>query len=46
MATTNKIELRVIAYWFAFLLLFVVLGQYGRDVIEWVLIKLYEILIQ
>lgn len=43
---TNKSKPLITVYWFAFLLLFIILGMYGREAIEWVLIKLYEIFIE
>lgn len=46
MPIANKIRPLIAAYWFAFLLLFIILGLYGREVIEWVLLKLYEIFVQ
>ncbi len=46
MQITNNIKPPVTAYWFAFLLLFIFLGFYGKELIEWILIKLYEIFIQ
>lgn len=34
------------AYYFAMVLLFVILAVYGRPALEWLLMKLYEIFIQ
>ncbi len=46
MQITNTIKLLNTAYWFAFLIIFIFLGFYGKELIEWILIKLYEIFIQ
>jgi hypothetical protein len=44
--TTDKINSNITAYWFVMLLLFIVLGFYGRQAIEWLLMKLYDFFIQ
>lgn len=46
MSITNRIKPLITAYWFAFLLLFIILGLYGRGIISWVLTKLYEMFIE
>jgi len=44
--TADKINPDMTAYWFAAVLLFIVLGLYGRGAMEWILTKLYEFFIQ
>lgn len=46
MLTADKINTDITAYWFVAVVLFIVLGLYGRPAIEWVLMKLYEFFIQ
>ena len=46
MITTQKIQAETLAYFFAAIVLFLVLGRYGRQAIEWMLLKLYELFIQ
>ncbi len=46
MPIANKMTQLEAANWFAFLLLFIILGLYGREIMEWALLKLYEIFIQ
>ncbi len=46
MLNTQKIEAETLVYFFAVILLFIVLGRYGRQAIEWMLLKLYELFIQ
>lgn len=45
MPVVKKIKPLIAAYWFTFLLLFIILSLYGRDIIGWFLTKLFEILI-
>jgi hypothetical protein len=42
MITVEKTAPEMYTYWFASIILIVVLGMYGRQAIEWVLMKLYE----
>lgn len=46
MITPDKVRTDIVAYWFAAMLLFILAGKYGRQAIEWVLMKLYEFFIQ
>jgi len=46
MINTQKIQAETLAYFFAAISLFIILGRYGRQAIEWMLIKLYELFIQ
>ncbi len=46
MLLTQKNQTEIYAYWFASFILIAVLGSYGRQAIECVLMKLYEFLIQ
>jgi uncharacterized membrane protein len=46
MLLTQKDQTEIYAYWFAAFILIVLLGSYGRQAIEWVLMKLYEFFIQ
>jgi hypothetical protein len=46
MMPAEKIDPNMTAYWFAAMLLFIVLGLYGRPAMEWLLMKLYEFFIQ
>jgi Zn-dependent protease len=46
MQLTEKNQTEIYAYWFAAFILIAVLGSYGMQVIEWVLMKLYEFFIQ
>lgn len=45
MIPINKIRYRITAYWFSLLLVIVLLGNYGREAIDWMLTKLYEVFI-
>ena len=46
MMTADKIKPDITVYWFALMLIFVILGLYGRQAMEWILMKLYELFIQ
>jgi hypothetical protein len=49
MITPDKVRTDIVAYWFAAMLLFILAGRYGRygrQAVEWVLMKLYEFFIQ
>jgi hypothetical protein len=46
MITADKIRPDVTSYWFALFLVFAILGRFGRQAMEWVLMKLYEFFIQ
>lgn len=46
MTTADKIKPDILPYWFALMLAFVILGRYGRQAMEWILMKLYEFFIQ
>ncbi len=46
MITTEKLNAALMAYWFTAMLVILVLGRYGRQAVEWVLVKLYEVFIQ
>jgi hypothetical protein len=46
MITPDKARTDIVAYWFAVMLLFIITGKYGRQAIEWILMKLYEFFIQ
>ena len=46
MMTADKIKPDKTAYWFALLVVLVILGLYGRQAMEWILMKLYEFFIQ
>ena len=46
MTGADKISPDIIAYWFAVVLVFAVIGMYGRQAMEWLLMKLYEFFIQ
>jgi len=46
MLTTQKHQLNNMVSWFAALIILILLGRFGIPVIEWILTKLYEFLIQ
>ncbi len=46
MITAHKIKPRITAYWFALVLALVILGLYGWQAMQWILMKLYELFIQ
>ena len=46
MMTADKIKPDITAYWFALMLVFVILGLFGRESMDWILMKLYELFIQ
>jgi hypothetical protein len=46
MISPDKVRIDITAYWFAAILLFMLFGRYGRQAIEWVLMKFYEFFIQ
>lgn len=46
MLLTERNQTEIYAYWFAAFFLLAVLGSYGIQAIEWVLMKLYEFFIQ
>lgn len=45
MSISEKIQSEVTAYFLAALLVFILMGRYGRQAAEWLLMKLYEIFI-
>jgi hypothetical protein len=46
MITADKIGPDILHYGIAVVLLFIILGMYGRQTIEWILMKLYELFIK
>jgi hypothetical protein len=46
MITADKMKPDITTYWFVLVLLFVIVGIYGRQALEWALMKLYEFFIQ
>jgi hypothetical protein len=46
MLTSQKHQGDFLAYWFTVLLIFILLGRFGMQAIEWLLMKLYEFFIQ
>jgi hypothetical protein len=46
MITVGKTHPEIFTYFFAAIVLITLLGGYGRQVIEWILLKLYEFFIQ
>lgn len=46
MRTAHKIRYDEAASWFAMILLVILLGKYGSEAVEWLLMKLYEFFIQ
>lgn len=46
MLTSQKHQSDFLAYWFTVLLIFILFGRFGIQVIGWLLMKLYEFLIQ
>jgi hypothetical protein len=46
MITADKMRSDIVAYCFAAVLLFVLVGRYGKQSIKWVLMKLHEFFIQ
>ncbi len=46
MITAENMKPGMTAYWFGTVLLIAILGVYGRPVIVWMLMKLYEFFIQ
>ena len=46
MITAEKTQSRILTYWLAVLFVFVLLGGYGQEAIEWLLLKLYEFFVQ
>ena len=46
MITAEKTQSRILTYWLAVLFVFILLGGYGREAIEWLLMKLYEFFVQ
>lgn len=46
MITADKIKPDITTYWFMLVLLFVIFGIYGRQALEWVLMKLYGFFIE
>jgi hypothetical protein len=45
MLTTEKRNSQILAYWFAMMLVFIIIGGYGSDAIAWIITKLYEFFI-
>jgi len=45
MLTTEKRKSQILAYWFALMLVFIILGRYGTEAIEWIITRLYEFFI-
>jgi hypothetical protein len=46
MITESKIQSEILAYVLAVVFVFTLTGKYGKQAIEWLLMKLYEIFIQ
>lgn len=46
MITADKIKPDMTAYWFALMLILVILVLFGRQPIEWILMKLYQFFVQ
>ena len=46
MTTIEKTPADVIFYWAALLIVFALVGRYGRQAMEWFIMKLYEFFIQ
>ncbi|MBL0146239.1 MAG: hypothetical protein IPP48_11160 [Chitinophagaceae bacterium] len=46
MLVIEKIQPPLMVYWFAVVVIFILLGKYGRQAIEWVLMRLYDFFIQ
>jgi hypothetical protein len=46
MTIPEKYQTELLMYWFTVILVFIILGRYGKQAIEWVLMKLYEFFIQ
>jgi len=46
MITADKMKPDISTYWFMLVLLFVIFGIYGRQALEWVLMKLYGFFIE
>lgn len=46
MITVHHTKPSAIPYWFIMILLFLTLGKYGWQAIEWIMLKLYEFFIQ
>jgi len=42
----SRIKIRLTAYWFAFILVIIMLGIYGKDIAVWVFSKLYGFFIE
>lgn len=45
MLNTQKIQSETLAYWVLVLLVVLLAGRYGRQAIEWLLLKLYDFFI-
>jgi hypothetical protein len=46
MILTEKTQSGLLAYWYAIVLLFVLLIGYGKQALGWLLLKLYEWFVQ
>lgn len=46
MITSEIVQSEILAYWFTVLFVFIILGRYGRQAMEWILMKLFELFIQ
>ena len=46
MTTADKIIPAILAYWLVMMLAFVILGGYGREAMECLLMKFYEFFVQ
>ncbi len=46
MTIPEKYQVEILMYWFAIALVCILTGRYGKQAIEWVLMKLYEFFIQ
>lgn len=42
----NRVKLRITAYWFALILVIILVGLYGREIVVWVISKLYGFFIE
>lgn len=42
----QKIQSEIVAYFLTVVLVFAIMGRYGKQAIEWILMKLYEFFIQ
>lgn len=46
MTPAEKVRTDIIAWWWVFTLLLILTASYGRQSIEWILVKLHQVFIQ